>query len=694
MSGDPDRRITPEHLCRDAVIYVRQSSPEQVATNLESQRLQRGLREKAVAFGWPNPVVIEDDLGISAAGYAHRPGFEALLGKVTLREVGIVLCTDASRLSRNSRDWAHLFQLCAFFDTLVADSEQVYDLKRPNDRLVMGIKGTVSEMELTVLRTRLLAGTEAKAARGELRIKLPPGYVYDSDDKIAFDPDERVKTAIEAMFERFDRTTSLRQLVMWYRDTKTQFPIGTCRGRGVKWNIPTYSTLRKLLVHPVYAGAYVYGRRPQHIEYRDGALVKVQRDYLPPERCRVCLRDHHPAYISWKQFEDHCGKLAQNRARWKMEENQGAIRDGLALLAGLMRCGACGARIYVSYKAASALYYCDGGHVKGAKRCQAFGSHAIDRAVGDAVCRALSPLGIEAAVEAARQKSEDDALDLRDAQLQVQAAQYETDRAFEQFDLVDPKNRLVAATLEQRLNEKLAALAGARERLQEITEGRRVVTDAQVERLHHMAADFPTVWNHPRAQPTLKKRLLRVALREVIVRHDPAQGRLEVTLHWQGGVHTRLHVKKRKTRIGSKADPDLVELVRQLAVDSSDAEVARILNMKKLHTPRGLPWTQVRVFNFRHHHRIPLSAGTPKGDLLGMQEAADYLGVSHNGLLGLERLGAIERNQVTEFAPWRVPRSVLDSEHVQRLVRTLKERGRLPRTFTDDAQPSLFDERS
>jgi len=695
MAHENDHRITAKHLARDAIIYVRQSSSEQVVTNTESTRLQRELREKAILLGWNNPVIIDDDLGISAAGYSERPGFQSLLASVATRKVGIIFCLEASRLSRNSMDWAHLFELCSFFDTLIADPEQIYDLSLPNDRLVMGIKGTVSEMELSILKTRLQAGVQAKAQRGELRIKLPPGYKYDSSDKIDLDPDVRIQQALRQMFQQFKICTSIRQLAMWYRDTKTLFPIANLRmDMPPTWRIPTSDTLRKLLVHPIYAGAYVYGRRHYYVDYVDGQLRKRIGGFLPPEKCRVCIRNHHPDYLPWDQFKANLARISENRPRWEMLENQGAIRDGLALLAGLLRCGMCGSKIYVGYKKDSALYSCDGDQANGSRRCQSFGSKLIDRRVGEELCRALEPFAVDAAIEAIEKKNQQKTEEIEAARLGVEAAQYASDRAFEQFDRADPKNRLVADTLEKRLNERLIDLQEARNRLEECRRENKELTEKEKNRLHELACDFPAVWNDEQTDPTLKKRLLRTAVEEILVSHKPEQQQLQVTIHWKGGAHTRIHVKKRSTPKSCKADPDLVELVRKLAASGLvDAEIARILKMQKRETPRGLPWTHIRVRDFRRHHRIKAGKKDSSGKHLNMSNAAAYLGISHNGLIGLERIRAISRNQVTDFAPWRIPRTILDSKLVQGLVAILKETGRLPKGGCPKNQTTLFDEK-
>jgi hypothetical protein len=322
-----------------------------------------------------------------------------------------------------------------------------------------------------------------------------------------------------------------------------------------------------------------------------------------------------------------------------------------------------------------------------------FGAVGIDQRVGEELLRALEPHSVQAAIAACEQSAEERTQRLKNLRLGVEAAQYEADRAFKQYDLVDPANRLVAGTLEARLNEKLAELQATRERLAEAEEEDHQLTDEQRRRLGDLAENFPEVWNHPQADPKLRKALLRTAVREILVELQAEQKRLEVTIHWQGGVHTQIHVKKYDRRRGTAADPDLVEMVRKLAGDGiTDADSARVLNMHGTTTPTGLPWTVERVMNFRRSHRIRYGPRPSTSECLNMTEAAAHLGISRNGLLGLERNGALSRNQVMEFAPWRVERKQLDSERVQSLVRILKATGRLPKGGRPEGQLSLLDD--
>lgn len=683
--------ITARHRDRDAIVYVRQSSARQLEDHAESTRAQFALREKAIALGWPRPIVIDGDLGVSAGGYIDRPGFQNLLTRIATGQVGIILCFDASRLSRNSKDWAHLFELCRFFDSLIADGDQVYDLARPNDRLIIGIKGTVSEMELNLIRNRMRSGIDTKAARGELRFLLPVGYVHDPEDRIVFDPDQRIRCAVQSMFEQFDRMTSVRQLALWYLDTKTRFPSKLSRRNSVmRWEVPTSNTLRKLLLHPIYAGAYVFGRRQTVVEYRDGKIHKRELDPRPAEQASVCIHDHHPGFIPWSRFLANRARILDNRPRWNMHQNKGAIREGLALLPGLLRCARCGSKIRVGYKQDSALYYCDGGAEKGSRRCFAFGSAAIDHEVGEQVCAALSPHALDAARQAAVTTSAQHAREIENANLQVEAAQYSADRAFEQFDQCDPKNRLVADTLEERLNAKLADLHAAKEHQRQVLERKPEEPENVIERLHDLGRDFPRVWNHPQADARLKKRLLRAAIREILVQPLEDPPRLEVTIHWQGGVHTRCHVN-RPIRASGKPGQPLDQLVRTLAAELEDREIARVLNMNRTTTPRGNPWTQDRVREFRKQNRICTPSNTEARNTLTMNQVQSQLGLSHNAVLGMVKLGLLVPNQIAPFAPWRVLRTELDSDAVRRAVAQLKTTRRLPKGGCPIPQPELFD---
>jgi DNA invertase Pin-like site-specific DNA recombinase len=672
-----DQRITDSHHKRSACIYVRQSSSKQVKQNTESQKFQLSLRERAISLGWSMPVVIDDDLGISAAGYSERPGFQKLLTQITMKQVGIIFCVDASRLSRNSKDWAQLFELCAFFDTLVADFEQIYDLNLPNDRLVLGIKGTMSEMELSILKMRLKEGAILKAKRGELKFVLPPGFIHDHNSKIVLDPNKRVQNAIRLMFSQFNAHTSVRQLLQWYKTNNVTFPVRRVGlNNPIVWEIPKYGNLSTLLQNPVYAGVYGYGRRKTISEFKDGILVKRMSNYLPYNEWKVFIKDNHEAYISWDEFLEIQKKIAQNKPRWEKDESLGAIREGLALLVGLIRCGHCGNKLYVTYKTKynSASYFCRGNNKESEKRCLYFGTNAVDKCFSDEILKALEPFAVQSGIKALDLVESENTEKIKMAQMNLEDAKYQADRAIEQYDMADPKNRLVTSTLEDRLNVRLGELKDAKEKLDELKQSIKVLTDNEKKSILSLSSNFKAVWNHDKTDPVLKKRLIRLFIKETIVTYDPDSNLLNFVIHWNGGTHTNLSVKIRRRRKGSKTDLSLIELVKKLATRIDDAEIARVLNMNDLQTPKGYQWNKDRVINFRRAHKIKLSIKSKK-DLFTSQGAKKYLNVSRNALNTLVKAGLITTNQVIEFAPWEVHKEQLDSEEVQQALKNLKQTG-------------------
>ncbi len=672
-----DQRITDSHYQRSAFIYIRQSSSKQVKHNTESQKFQLSLRERAISFGWSMPIVVDEDLGISAAGYAQRPGFQKLLTQITMKQVGIIFCVDASRLSRNSKDWAQLFELCAFFDTLVADFEQIYDLNLPNDRLVLGIKGTMSEMELTILKTRLKEGAIQKAKRGELKFVLPPGYIHDHNSKIVLDPDKRVQSAIHQMFSQFNAHTSVRQLLQWYKTNNISFPVRRVgHNNPIVWEIPKYGTLSTLLQNPVYAGVYGYGRRKTIREFKNGVLVKRMSNYLPYNEWKVFIKDNHKAYVTWDEFLEIQKKISQNMPRWEKDESLGAIREGVALLVGLIRCGHCGNKLYVTYKtkSSSASYFCRGNNRESEKRCLYFGTKAVDKSFSDKILKALKPFAVQSGIKALDFAESENAEMLKIAQMELENAKYQVDRSFEQYNMADPKNRLVTSTLEERLNDRLVDLNHAKEKLADLKQSIKVLTDHEKNSILSLSNHFEEVWNHEKSNPVFKKRLIRLFIKETIVTYDSDSNLLKFVIHWNGGTHTQLSVKTRKRKKGSKTDVSLIELMKKLSTRIDDAEIARVLNMNDLQTPKGYRWNKDRVINFRRAHKIKLSAINKK-NFFTSQECKKYLNVSRNALDTLVKAGLIATNQVIEFAPWEVHKKQLDSEPVQQALKNLKQTG-------------------
>ncbi len=462
-------RISSDHLSRQAFVYIRQSTPDQLRHNHESRRRQYGLTVRARKLGWGEPVVIDEDLGRSGGGTA-RPGFERLLLAICEGRVGIVLALEASRLARNGRDWHTLLEFCGLVGCLLADEEGVYDPRLPNDRLLLGMKGTLSELELSTMRQRSLEALRQKARRGELLLNVAVGYVKVPRDRIVKDPDRRVQEAVSLVFRKFSESQSVRQVHLWLRQEEVLLPAVAVDGetRRVVWKPPVYNTIHHMLTNPVYGGAYAFGRTGSRVTV-EGGRKRVSRGHRRDrEAWDVLIVDHHEGYVSWEEFERNQRLIADN-ANCKGLMTRGAVRRGDALLAGLLRCGHCGRRLHVSYTGTDGYcvrYSCRGAHLNhGTRRCISFGGVRVDSAVGEEVLRLLSPLGIEASVEAVAMREDDVAETRRQMELALTQARYEADLARRQYDAVDPQNRLVAAELERRWNEGLAEVARQEERL-------------------------------------------------------------------------------------------------------------------------------------------------------------------------------------------------------------------------------------
>ena len=438
-------KIKPEHLARKAIVYLRQSSDKQVRQNLESQRLQYEMAERVRSLGWKQVEIIDSDLGFSAGmASTRREGFERVLSWVALGEVGIVGSRDVSRLSRTDKDWCRLLEVCQIFGTLIADEQQIYDLNYLDDQLVLGIKGTLSVVELKVLRQRMHAGQESKARRGELFKRLPVGYALDLPGKLVLHPDQRVCEAIRLVFLKFRERWSIRQTFLWFRDHDIELPANPIRGTRLVWKVPTQALVREILVNPFYAGAYVWGRRPMETVLVDGHLKKRQTSLRPAENCRVFIRDHHEGYIDWAIYEENQRVLRRNSVNWQGDESMAAIRAGQGLLAGLLRCGHCGRKLQVRYwggRGTNARYLCKGEFDDGGRYCIGFGGVSVDRRLSKELLKVISPLGVEASLRALDELSVGDAAQRIALASKLEQLEYEARKAFDQYDSVDARNR-------------------------------------------------------------------------------------------------------------------------------------------------------------------------------------------------------------------------------------------------------------
>ena len=675
-------KIKPEHLARKAIVYLRQSSEKQVRQNQESQRLQYDLAERMRALGWKQVEIINSDLGSSAAmASAPREGFERVLSSVALGDVGIVGSREVSRLSRTDKDWCRLLEVCQIFGTLIADEQQVYDLNYLDDQLVLGIKGTLSVVELKVLRQRLQAGQESKARRGELFKRLPVGYARDPLGKVVFHPDRRVCEVIQLVFVKFRERWSVRQTFQWFRDHDVELPANPIRGTRLVWKIPTQSLVRDVLCNPFYAGAYVWGRRPITTLLVGGRLEKRQGATRRAEECRVFIPHHHVGYIDWATYEENRRMIQRNSVNWEGDEAMTAIRAGQGLLVGLLRCGHCGRKLHVRYwggRGTNARYLCRGDYDDGGQYCLGFGGASVDRRLGQELLKVISPFGVEASLKALEELGAGDVAQRAALCSKLDQLEYEAKKAFEQYDAVDARNRLVAGELERRWNEKLAEIESTKQRLSSLNGKRYWLSSEEEARIRGMGENFAEVWESDRCPPTLKKMIFRTALEEIIVRADGEKKTLQFTLHWKGGTHTQLEMERPRSAAQTTTPMEALEIIRRMAVRYGDDQIASVLNRLGHSTGKGRRWNQNRVATVRRNYSITgQKRALPDPETVSLSEAARVCGVSHRTIERLVEAGLLRREQATPRAPWEIRRADLNAEPVRSIVERLLRTGKL-----------------
>ncbi|MHB1514016.1 MAG: recombinase family protein [Acidiferrobacter sp.] len=681
-----NQKITSEHLARGAIVYVRQSTMGQVLEHTESQRRQYGLAESARTLGFAPVVTIDDDLGRSGSGLVERPGFQKLVAAVCGGSTGAVFCLEASRLARNGRDWHHLIDLCALTATLVIDPEGTYDPRLVNDRLLLGLKGTMSEYELSLLRQRGLAARDAKAQRGELHFALPPGYCWDELGRIDMDPDERIANAIRLVFRKFRELGSARQVLLWARDNGVQLPVArqSPAGRRVQWKATQYHNVREILAHPLYAGAYVFGRTGQRTRVQDGRAHKTVGHEKPMATWNVLIRDHHPGYISWTEFEENQQMLAEN-AHMKKRMSRKSARGGRALLTGLVRCGRCGRMMRVFYGMHSGhahRYQCPGdSDLAGVASCIGIGGVRVDRAVATAIMEAVSGHAVLAAIHAAEHVARADE-DLRQAMTNaLEEARYESLLAARRYECVDPAKRLVARELEARWNTSLERAGELEERLKGFDEQAAHRPRIDLAALMALAQNLPAVWNTPNTDAHTKQRLTRVLIQEAVIDLDEASHEAVVTVHWTGGRHTEIRVAR--TRCGRYPEdrrPSPVVVMQKMGGQWPDRELAVTMNRMRCQSTEGKSWTAMRVRELRERLGIaPFDPTATQVAMISVEETTRRLDICVSSVHWLIRKGILPATQLMPSAPWQVPVLALESEAVKIGVREIV--ARRPRNF-------------
>ncbi len=658
-------KIKPAHTQRGAFVYVRQSSAAQVEHNRESTERQYALVDRAVELGWRREQVsvVDEDLGLSGSSTDKRSGFARLIAAVALRLAGIVLGLEVSRLARNNADWYHLLDLCAMTDTLIGDADGIYHPAWFNDRLLLGLKGTMSEAELHIIRARLEGGIRNKAARGELRRGLPTGFVWGEDDgEVLLHPDESVRQAIRCVFERFAELGSARRVWLWLRSEGLSFPAQYTYGTAIRWGAPTYTAIHSILTNPVYAGAYVYGKHRHERVLDEEGKIKSRSRKLPQSQWAVLIHEHHEGYIDRATYEANQARIGKN-VRPRPHQPGGAVREGAALLQGIASCGHCGRKLRTQYPGRNARpgYYCAGKDIVNGRGvyCLNIGGVQIDQAVAHALLESLKPAAVEATLQATQQLEADHDAALAQWRLAVERTRYEAERAERRYRAVDPENRLVARGLEAAWEQRLRDLEQAQSELERKSQSRpRTLSPEDYRRIRALGADLNRVWAAPTTMDRDRKELLRTLLEEVIIAVQRDEFRAHLTLRWKGGMITERDVHlPRINPARIRTDEDTVELVRRLAVHYPDGVIAGILNRQGRKTVRGERFSANQVGSLRRYRNIARfdpPAQTPQGELVTVTGAAAILGVAPSTLHRWLNEGIIAGEQITPGAPWNI----------------------------------------
>jgi len=659
-------KVTASQLRRQAFIYPRQSSQAQLERNVESTARQYALVERAIALGFTREqvVVIDDDLGITGDGTVDREGFARLVSEVALGHAGLVLGLECSRVARNNSDWYRLLDLCGVTDTVIGDLDGLYHPGSFNDRLLLGLKGTISEAELHMIRQRLDGGIRNKAKRGELRRGVPVGLVWgEGDGDVLLDPDEAVHGAIATIFERFAELGSARQVWLWMRREGVQFPLRRFQGAEITWVTPTYHQIHNVLSNPVYAGAYAFGktRRERYVDEQGRPRKRTRK--LSREEWEVLIWDHHPGFIDKATFERNQAQLASN-TRPRAHEPGGAVREGQALLQGIAVCGRCGRKLMVHYQGRrghkSPAYHCPSSDLveNRGSWCMRIGGGRIEQAVVSALLAALTPAGVKAALRAAELLEADHDAALAQWRLQVERARYQAERAERRYRQVEPEHRLVARGLERDWEKALGQLAEAEAELAlRERERPRTLTPEEREQLLALGSDLGRVWSAPTTTDRDRKQLLRCLIEEAILDVNRAERRATVTLRWRGGALTELAVSLPKPQPAIRTNDDTIALIERLASHYDDGRIAGILNRQGRRSATGERFTKIIVGGLRRYRNIPgynPPSEPPDGELLPVGKAADELGVAASTLFRWLQDGFIRGEQDTPGAPWRI----------------------------------------
>jgi DNA invertase Pin-like site-specific DNA recombinase len=627
-------KITDRHLSRQACIYIRQSTLAQVRFNQESTDRQYNLMNKAQSLGWSTQQIriLDGDLGQSGAAMTNREDFKVLVGEVAMSRVGAIFCLEASRLARSNQDWHRLLELCAITGTLVIDEDGCYNPAEFNDGLVLGMKGTFAQAELHIIRARLHGGKLNKAAKGELRFPLPVGFVFESS-RIVLDPDREVQGAVRTVFDLFAQEGTAFGVVQRFNALGLRFPrraYGGAWDGKLLWGRLTHSRVLSILANPSYAGTYVFGRYQSSKHVGPSGDIRTRLRQMPQDAWRVMIQDHHVGYISWDQFVVNRDRLAKNRTN--AEGGPSPVREGLCLLQGLLICGVCGRRIGVRYTGNGGLYpmyQCVWKHrdALASRACLNVPSAPLDEIIAERLVGAVTPVTLELALAALTSLEERDRQIGTQWRMRIDRARYEAELAERRYEAVDPTNRLIAATLEQRWNDALQRLQDLETELAAFERrAMRAVTAEQKKQILQLAGDFPRLWRSPTTTPRDRKRILRLLARDITVTKGPEPKVVRLHVRWQGGATETLQLQLPPNRADMVRYPEaFVVRVRELAVSHYDDEIVALLRAERQMSSTGKPHSLETIKWIRYKHRIP-APRPPEG--LSVRQVSERYAVS------------------------------------------------------------------
>ena len=691
----PDDRLTPARRAKLAYIYVRQSSVTQVKHHQESTELQYRLVDRAVALGWPRErvQVIDEDLGKSGAGHADRQGFQKLIAEIGLGNAGLVISLDASRLARNNRDWHQLLELCSLFGVIIADGERLYDPSAYHDRLLLGLSGIMSEAELHQIRIRLHQGELQKAARGELRIPLPGGLIYDRSGQIALNPDEEVQARLRLVFAKFGELQSARAVMLYLRRNALRLPVRPLVGPSpheLVWREASASHVRCILHNPAYAGAYVYGRRTVQAGCRGADGRAAASAKVPLGQWKVCLLSAHPGYIGWEEFMANQKRLSDN-ANDSKAGRRGVARKGMALLQGIAVCGRCGRRMSVRYSGPNneyPVYCCRADKDQTATcLCQEVRAGPVDDLIAEALLDALAPDQIKIAIAAMDQMTQEARQLEQQWSLRRERARYDAERARRQYDAVEPENRLVARSLERVWEERLRAANAVEQDYRQWRQQDPVVLKAgDVKILEALASDLPALWRSPTTRPQERKRILRFIIQEALLDQKRTRGQVWVKIVWQTGAVSE-HRLWRRVHSYNDDYADIESLRRRItelnAQGLMDKQIAAILNKEGVISARRRPFTYENIWLLRQRWGLravklnPTGANPPRwpDGSYSVQGAAAAIGVTPQVIFDYLANGLLTGRQITKGQPWQIDLTTEQISYLQRrLLRTRRSR--------------------